>query len=260
MVQMQSSAGILTRSNGTTIAYRRLNGIEPGIVFIHGLRSDMNGAKALALEAHCRSQGRSFLCFDLSGHGASSGRFEDFGIGDWRDDAVEAIDRLTAGPQILVGSSLGGGLMLLAALARPRRAAALMGVAAAPDFTEDLMIRGFDAEQRRQLAEQGRVTVADCTGGEPYVISRTLIEQGRGNLLLRGEIAIDCPIVLIQGQRDADVPWQTAVQLAERLRSPDVAVTLIKSGGHRLSEPGELRILLAALDGLLVRLASGNDS
>jgi pimeloyl-ACP methyl ester carboxylesterase len=250
---MQSSGGILTRRNGATIAYRQSLGSNPGIVFIHGLRSDMNGTKALALEELCRAEGRAFLCFDLSGHGRSSGRFEQGSIGAWKDDVVEALDRLTDGPQILVGSSLGGWLMLLAALERPDRVAALMGLAAAPDFTEDLMAQAFDADQRRRLLEEGRVVIADCYGGEPYAITRHLIEEGRDHLLLRGEIAIDCPVVLIQGQQDRDVPWQTALTLAERLRSQDVSVILVKSAGHRLSEPGQI----ALMQSLLRRLAAG---
>ena len=244
---MQSSSGILTRRNGTTIAYRRHEGSNPGIVFIHGLRSDMNGTKALAIDALCREAGRAFLCFDLSGHGQSSGRFEEGSIGAWKDDVVEALDRLTSGPQILVGSSLGGWLMLLAALARPDRVQALLGLAAAPDFTEDLMASSFDSEQRRLLESEGRVLIEDCYGDEPYAITRHLIEEGRDHLLLRGPIAIDCPVVLIQGQQDRDVPWQTALALADRLRSPNVSVTLLKSAGHRLSEPEQLALISSTL-------------
>jgi len=227
-------------------------GKGPGIVFIHGLRSDMKGSKALALEEHCRQSGRGFLCFDLSGHGQSSGHFEEKGIGDWQNDVVEVIDALTDGPQILVGSSLGGWLMLLAALKRPDRVKALMGLAAAPDFTEDLMATAFDEKQRNQLETDGKVRIADCYGGEPYAITRHLIEDGRNHLVLRGPIAIDCPVALIQGQQDPDVPWQTALTLAERLRSQRVSVTLVKSAGHRLSEPENLRLILATLDRLTV--------
>jgi len=227
-------------------------GKGPGIVFIHGLRSDMNGSKALALEEHCRRQGRAFLCFDLSGHGKSSGRFEACGIGDWKNDVVEAVDALSEGPQILVGSSLGGWLMLLAALQRPDRVTALMGLAAAPDFTEDLMATAFDEKQRKQLESDGKVLIEDCYGGQPYAITRHLIEEGRHHLLLRRPIAIDCPVALIQGQQDPDVPWQTALTLAEKLRSERVSVTLVKSAGHRLSEPENLRLILAVLDRLIV--------
>ena len=252
---MTETAGILARDNGTTIAYRRTPGKNPGIVFIHGLRSDMNGTKALALEAHCRESGRAFLCFDLSGHGASSGRFEDGTIGAWAEDATDMLDRLAQGPQILVGSSLGGWLMLLAALARPEKVAGLVGLAAAPDFTEDLIWAAFDDRQKRELAEQGRVLIDDCYGDRPYAITRRLIEEGRTHLLLRGPINISCPTVLIQGQRDPDVPWQTVLTLADRIVSEDVQVVLLKSGNHRLSEPENLQRILTNIDHLVYKLS-----
>jgi len=252
---MKQSGGILARENGATIAYRRSLGKKPGVVFIHGLRSDMNGNKALAIEEHCHKTGRAFLCFDLSGHGASSGRFEEGTIGAWTADVAAVLDALTEGPQILVGSSLGGWLMLLAALARPDRVAGLMGLAAAPDFTEDLLHAAFGEEQRRELAEKGRVLIDDCYGDEPYAISRGLIEEGRNHLLLRGPIAISRPVMLIQGQRDEDVPWQTALTLADRLVSPQVRVVLHKNGNHRLSEPEDLRLILTNLEYLVYTLS-----
>jgi len=252
---MTESGGILARDTGATIAYRRTLGKNPGIVFIHGLRSDMNGNKALALEAHCKQTGRAFLCFDLTGHGRSSGAFEEGTIGAWAGDVVAAIDDLTAGPQILVGSSLGGWLMLLAALARPGRIAGLMGLAAAPDFTEDLIYAAFSDAQKTELAEQGRVLIDDCYGEQPYAISRGLIEEGRCHLLLRGPIGVHAPTLLIQGQRDEDVPWQTALTLSERLMSQDVRVILHKTGNHRLSEPEDLRLILTNLEYLIYILA-----
>jgi len=248
---MTESGGILARGTGTTIAYRRTPGKNPGIVFIHGLRSDMNGNKALTLEAHCKAEGRAFLCFDLSGHGASSGRFEDGTIGAWAADVIAALDALTEGPQILVGSSLGGWLMLLAALARPHRVAGLMGLAAAPDFTEDLMYAAFTEAQKAELASEGRVLIDDCYGGEPYAISRGLIEEARAHLVLREPIGLSQPAVLIQGQRDEDVPWQTALTLAERLASRQVRVVLHKNGNHRLSEPEDIQLILTNLEYLI---------
>lgn len=252
---MTQSGGILARDNGATIAYRRALGKNPGIVFIHGLRSDMNGNKALALEAHCRETGRAFLCFDLTGHGKSSGAFEAGTIGAWASDVVAVLDDLTEGPQILVGSSLGGWLMLLAALARPGRVAGLMGLAAAPDFTEDLIYAGLEDAQKTELAEQGRVLIDDCYGAQPYAISRGLIEEGRDHLVLRGPIDIAAPTLLIQGQRDEDVPWQTALTLAEKLISDKVRVVLHKSGNHRLSEPEDLQLILTNLQYLIYTLA-----
>ena len=252
---MTESGGILARDNGTTIAYRRTPGKNPGIVFIHGLRSDMNGNKALALEAHCRETGRAFLCFDLSGHGKSSGTFEQGTIGAWASDVAAVLDHLTEGPQILVGSSLGGWLMLLAALARPDRIAGLMGLAAAPDFTEDLIHAAFSDAQKAELAEAGRVLIDDCYGTQPYAISRGLIEEARDHLLLRGPIGVEVPTLLIQGQRDEDVPWQTALTLAEKLVSKNVRVILHKNGNHRLSEPEDLQLILTNLQYLIYILA-----
>jgi pimeloyl-ACP methyl ester carboxylesterase len=249
---MSNGAGILTRENGTTIAYRRGFGKNPGVVFLHGLRSDMNGTKAVALEKLCREEGRAFVCFDLSGHGGSSGAFEEGTIGAWRDDAVAVLDNLTEGPQILVGSSLGGWLMLLVALARPQRIAGLLGLAAAPDFTEDLMEGYFTPAQKAAMARDGKVMIDDCYGEAPYPITRALIEEGRDHLLLRGPIALHCPTILLQGQRDPDVPWQTALRLAERIESDKVRIALIKDAGHRLSEPENLQLMreqLAALTG-----------
>jgi pimeloyl-ACP methyl ester carboxylesterase len=248
---MTELVGILARDNGATIAYRRQPGKNPGVVFIHGLRSDMNGTKALALEAHCRAAGRAFLCFDLTGHGRSSGAFEEGTIGAWAADVVAAIDALTEGPQILVGSSLGGWLMLLAALARPERVAGLIGLAAAPDFTEDLIYAAFSEAQKAELVREGRVLIDDCYGDRPYAISRRLIEEARDHLLLRGPIGISAPALLIQGQRDEDVPWQTAVTLAERLASNNVRVVLHKNGNHRLSEPEDLELILTNLEYLI---------
>ena len=252
---MTQSGGILARDNGATIAYRRTLGKNPGVVFIHGLRSDMNGNKALALEAHCRETGRAFLCFDLTGHGESSGAFEEGTIGAWTSDLVAVLDALTEGPQILVGSSLGGWLMLLAALARPDRVAGLMGLAAAPDFTEDLIHAAFSDAQKAELVETGRVLIDDCYGDQPYAISRGLIEEGRDHLVLRGPIDIAAPTLLIQGQRDEDVPWQTALTLAEKLVSNTVRIVLHKSGNHRLSEPQDLQLILTNLQYLIYILA-----
>jgi len=245
---MTRLGGILARENGATIAYRRTIGKNPGVVFIHGLRSDMNGNKALAIEKHCQATGRAFLCFDLTGHGAEGHRFEEGTIGAWAEDVIAVLDQLTEGPQILVGSSLGGWLMLLAALARPDRVAGLMGLAAAPDFTEDLIYAAFAETQRRDLTTRGRVLIDDCYGSQPYAITRALIEEGRNHLLMRGQIDISCPVTLIQGQRDEDVPWRTALALAEKLTSDQVRVVLHKSGTHRLSEPEDLQLILTNLE------------
>jgi pimeloyl-ACP methyl ester carboxylesterase len=241
---------ILARADGAAIAYRALAGAAPGIVFLGGYRSDMGGTKALFLEEYCRRLGRAYVRFDYFGHGGSSGDFADGTIGRWAEDAVSVIDSLTYGPQILVGSSLGGWIMLLAALARPERIDALVGVAAAPDFTEDLLWPRLGEAQRRELIETGRVTLPSSydPGGYPY--TRSLIEDGRRHLLLRGSIPIAGPVRLLHGMRDNSVPWQRSLDLADRIAGDDVAVILVKDGDHRLSRGADLARLARTLDGL----------
>lgn len=247
--------GILARSDGASIAYRRLPGIGPGVVFLHGFHSDMEGGKALALEAWCRAEGRAFVRFDLFGHGTSSGRVEDGTIGRWTDDAVAVLDALTDGPQILVGSSLGGWIALLAALRRRERVAGLTGIAAAPDFTEDLMWQEFTDAQRREMIETGRVVMENCyEPDKPWSIPRLLIEEGRNHLLLRDSINLACPVRLIQGQKDADVPWQTALRIADCLAGGDVEITLVKDGDHRLSRDEDLARLVRVVATLVARV------
>ncbi|ARJ66784.1 alpha/beta hydrolase [Magnetospirillum sp. ME-1] len=239
--QNPQGGGILARPDGATIAYRRLEGKTPGVVFLHGYHSDMEGTKALALEEMCRQQGRAFLRFDYFGHGQSSGDVLYGTIGRWAADAVAVISDLTEGPQVLVGSSLGGWISLLAALELRDRVAGIVGVAAAPDFTEDLMWQDFTFEQRRTLMETGELELANCYEPDnPWRIHRSLIEDGRNHLLLRDLIQLHCPVWLIQGQKDADVPWQTALRLADCLASDQVEVILVKDGDHRLSRDGDL--------------------
>ena len=242
MNELQSfEAGILPCPSGASISYSVLGGKNPGVIFLHGFRSDQQGGKALAVEALCRERGHACLRFDAFGHGQSSGNFLDGTIGRWVDDAVQVIDTVTTGPQILVGSSFGGWISALAALRRPDRVAALVGIAAAPDFTEDLMWNTFSADQRRQMEETGEVVLEDCTDPRgAWRIPRLLIEEARNHLILRGPLAIDCPVRLIHGQRDDDVPWRQSLQLAELVRSQDVQVTLIKDAGHRLSRDQDL--------------------
>jgi pimeloyl-ACP methyl ester carboxylesterase len=244
----------IRRSDGATIAYHYTPGKSPGIVFLTGFKSDMTGDKALALEAFARARGQSFLRFDYTGHGASSGRFEDGTIGQWVEDAVFALDRLTAGPQVLVGSSMGGWVMLLAALKRPERVVGLVGTAAAPDFTEDLLWKAFSDDQRAALLRDGMVPVPNCYDKDPYPITRRLIEEGRHHLLLHDAIPLAVPVRLIHGTDDRDVPWPTSIRLAEKLASMDVEITLVKNGDHRLSTPKDLERLCAVVGRLLDRL------
>ena len=251
---MVEGGGILTRADGASMAYHRLEGKGPGIIFLHGFHSDMEGGKALALENLCKNQGRAFVRFDLFGHGKSSGRVEDGCVSRWADDAVAVLDELTQGPQVLVGSSLGGWVALLAALRRRDRVVGLAGIAAAPDFTEDLMWAEFTAEQRRDLLEKGEVVLPNCYEPDnPWTVPRLLIEDGRNNLLLGDCINLACPVRLIQGQKDEDVPWKTALKIADCLASDDVEITLIKDGDHRLSRDQDL----ARMTAIVARLVDG---
>jgi len=250
-----AAAGSVSRDDGATIAYDvvpRAPGTDgPGIVFLHGLMSDRGGDKALCVDAFCRARGLPGLRFDYYGHGQSSGAFTDGTIGRWADDAVAVIDQLTEGPQILVGSSLGGWIMLLAALKRPERVAALVGLAPAPDFTEDIMPAVFTANHIATLERDGRVDLPSDYGDEPYTITKTLLDEGRDNLVLRAPIPLHVPVRLIHGMEDADVPWQTSMRIREQVASTDVEVTLVKNGDHRLSEPHDLARLECVLDALI---------
>ena len=239
---------ILNRTGGATIAFHTTQGRSPGVVFLGGFRSDMTGTKAMALEAACKDAGRAFTRFDYFGHGASSGDFTDGTIGRWREDAIAVLDELTEGPQVLVGSSMGGWIMLLAALARPGRVHALVGIAAAPDFTEDLMWDGLDERMKAALQEDGIYHVPSEYGEEAYPITLRLIEEGRDHLLLRAPIALRCPVRLIHGLEDPDVPWDQSLRLARALEGPDVTVTLVKDAVHRLAEPRDIARLIATVD------------
>ena len=241
---------LLRRADGGTIAYRATDGKSPGVVFLGGFMSDMTGTKASALEAHCRRAGRGFVRFDYSGHGASDGAFRDGTIGGWRDDALAVIDAARTGPLILVGSSMGGWLMLLAALARPERVAGLVGIAAAPDFTEDLMWDEFDGETRAALARDGVVARPSGHGEPPGPVTMRLIEEARRHLLLRGPVPVACPVHLLHGMADEEVPWRTAPLIAAAVASADVTVELIKDGDHRLSRTRDIARLCAVVEAM----------
>jgi pimeloyl-ACP methyl ester carboxylesterase len=244
------TTGRLDRGDGVELAWARTDGHAPAVVFLPGFKSDMTGDKATMLAAFCAERGQAMLRFDYSGHGASGGRFEDGTITRWRDDALAAIDRLVTGPIILVGSSMGGWMALLAALARPERVAGLIGIAAAPDFTETLMWEAMTFDERRVLMRDGVLRVPSQYG-EPYPVTRALIEDGRAHLLLDNPIALACPVRLLHGQRDPDVPWELSPRIAERVSSDDVQVILVKDGDHRLSRPADLALLRRTLAPLL---------
>lgn len=239
----------LHRPDGVRLAYRHHPGRGPTVAFLPGFRSHMGGEKATALAAHCAAQGRATLRLDYSGHGASDGRFTDGTVGDWARDALLVLDRVP-GPLVLVGSSMGGWIALLAALARPERVAALVGVAAAPDFTEALMWDSMAPSERAVLRRDGVLHVPSAYG-DALPVTLRLIEDGRRHLLLGAPIPLHCPVRLLHGQADPDVPWETSLRLAARLAGRDVRVTLVKDGDHRLSRPQDLAVLVGLLDEVL---------
>jgi pimeloyl-ACP methyl ester carboxylesterase len=240
----------VAREGGARLACVSHPGEGPTVVFLGGYASDMTGTKATYLEGWCRARGRAFLRFDYQGHGLSSGQLVDGTIGLWRDDALAVLRECTEGPLLLVGSSMGAWIMLLVALAMPERIRALVGVAAAPDFTEDLLWAQLDESQRALLRRDG-VIRPPSRYGEPLPFTWRLVEDGRRHLVLRAPIPLPCPVRLLHGTADEDVPWGTSQRLAEALRSRDVALTLVKDGGHRLSEPHELALLGATVESLL---------
>jgi pimeloyl-ACP methyl ester carboxylesterase len=237
----------LSREDGETIAYHRLDGKQPTVIFLGGFRSDMTGTKATALEALCRSRGQAFIRFDYFGHGASSGDFADGTISRWKGDALAVIDELSEGPVVLVGSSMGGWVTLLAARERATRLAGLVLIAPAPDFTEDLIWEPMAAELRERLLHDGRIERPSDYDDEPDVITLALIEDGRHNLVMRDALRLPCPIRLLHGMQDDDVPWRLSEHIMEHVEAPDTVMTIVKNGDHRLSEPADIRRLEAAV-------------
>jgi pimeloyl-ACP methyl ester carboxylesterase len=237
----------LPRPDGNTVAYAKTNGREPTVVFLGGFRSDMTGTKAVALENWARQSGRAYLRFDYLGHGQSSGRFEDGTIGRWLDDSLAVIDAKTAGKLVLIGSSMGGWLSLLTALQRPERLAGLVLIAAAPDFTERMLLKGLSPADRETLQREGRLERPSQYSPEPSVFTWKLIEEGRHHLVLDKKLALPCPVRLLHGQSDPDVPWEYSLQIARHLEAPEVITTFVKGGDHRLSTPADIARLIATV-------------
>jgi pimeloyl-ACP methyl ester carboxylesterase len=245
---MEQGREMLDRRDRPRLAYRYRPGRGPAIVFLPGYGSDMAGGKATALDAHAGATGRAMLRLDYAGCGESEGGFEEQTLDDWLGDVLDLIDRLPEGRLIVVGSSMGGWLMLLTALARPQRIAGLVGIAAAPDFTD----WGFDAARRAELVRAG-VLREPSAYDAPTVTTHGFWLSGQRHLLLGGEVAIDAPVRLLHGQRDDVVPWRIALDLAARLRSAEVQLTLIKDGDHRLSRDGDIALLIATVEDLCSR-------
>ncbi|ADG11660.1 alpha/beta hydrolase [Caulobacter segnis] len=244
---MTESPGALTRDDGSRLAFRRISGEGATVVWLGGFHSDMTGTKAEVLAEQAMASGGSYVRFDYFGHGESDGAFKDGTISRWREDALAVIDELTEGPLVLVGSSMGGWLACLAAIARPDRVRAMVLIAPAPDFTEKLMAPELSDEAKATIARDGfwiRPSEYDDGG---YPITRDLLEDGARWSILPGPVPIDIPVRVLQGGADPDVPWTHALELANALNSHDVVFTLIKDGDHRLSRPQDLERLVAAV-------------
>jgi pimeloyl-ACP methyl ester carboxylesterase len=246
--------GVGTATTARRIAVRAREGGSPSLLWLGGFKSDMKGTKAQALDDWAAAQGRAMIRFDYSGHGESGGAFTDGTIGRWLEDSLAVFEACCQGPQVLVGSSMGGWLALLLgqALARRRQPAqatiaGMVLIAPAVDFTEELMWRRMSPEVRREIDEKGVWERPSAYSEGPYLITRGLIEEGRNHLLLGGMIETGCPVRILQGVRDEDVPWQHAVDLSARFARDDVVLTLVKDGDHRLSRPEDIERLIAAV-------------
>lgn len=243
----------LAAPNGHSLAYQQHKAGEgrPSVMFLGGFKSDMTGTKAAALHRFCEEKQYNFTRFDYFGHGQSSGTFEEGTIGRWRDDAVAVFDGITSGKQVLVGSSMGGWLMMLVALARSERVAGLVGIASAPDFTERLIWELMTPTMRKTLARDGVYDLASDYSDTPYPISMELIRDGRDYLLLNDKINIQCPVRLLHGMKDDDVPYQLSVELAEQLESDNVRLTLVKEADHRMSSESDIALLCQTVEEIL---------
>src|SRR5436190_23089339 len=235
------------------IAVRARPGSSPGLFWLGGFNSDMKGTKALALDAWAAEQGRACIRFDYSGHGESGGALIEGTVGRWLEESIAVFEQFCRGPQVVIGSSMGGWMALLLAREVARREvsgaslAGLVLIAPAPDFTEALMWNGFSPEIRREIETKG-VWLRPSQYGEPYPITRALIEEGRNHLVLGSAIDVGCPVRILQGAQDPDVPWQHAFALAHRLPSDDVVLTMIQDGDHRLSRPQDIARIIAAVE------------
>lgn len=230
------------------LAYNQTTGAGPGVVFLGGFRSDKEGTKAIDLEAWAKEQGRAFLRFDYSGHGASSGDFLDGAIGDWADDTEAIIRGLTEGPQILVGSSMGGWIALLMARRMPKKIAGLVTIAAAPDFTEDGYWASFDDAQKAMLDQDGQISLPSDYSDEPYIITKRLIEEGRKQLVLHAPLTLPFPVRFLQGTEDTAVSTATATRLLNHAKGVDMRLTLVKGADHRFSDPECLALIRQAVE------------
>ncbi len=228
----------------------------PTVIFFGGFRSDMTGTKATSLDAWARRVGQSYLRFDYSGHGQSGGAFTDGTIGLWLDDALAVIEAATRGKLVLIGSSMGGWLSLLAAKRLGARVAGWIGIAAAPDFTERLLLAKLSPEDRAELERDGRLVRPSQYSPELTILTRKLIEEGRNHLVLTTPLRLDCPVHLLHGMKDPDVPWELSQRLLNHIEAPDIAFTLTRDGDHRLSSPPDIDRLLAVVEAMCRRAST----
>ena len=247
---MTETAGFLQRPDGERLAWRRVDGRGPAVVWLGGFRSDMAGTKAQALAEWAQAKGQAYVRFDYFGHGESSGDFAKGTITRWRADALAVLDELAGGEAVLVGSSMGGWIACLAAMAAPQRIRGLALVAPAPDFTEKLMAPEITPEGRAALDRDG-VWLRPSLYGDPYPITRALLEDGARWSILPGPVPIEVPVRILQGAEDPDVPWRHALELAQAIKSADLVFSLIKDGDHRLSRPQDIARLIAAVEELV---------
>ena len=248
-----SKPDIFETDQGRKIAYHKSEGAGPAVVFLGGFMSDMAGTKATYLENWAKQQGRAFLRFDYSGHGQSSGAFQDGCIGEWADDAQQVILALTDGPQILAGSSMGGWIALLMAKRIPQKIAGLVGIAAAPDFTEDSMWHGFSEAQKTAIMSDGHLALESDYSDEPYIITKRLIEDGRNQLVLREPLSLPFPARFLHGTADADVDISVALQLLDHVQGDDVRLTLVKGADHSFSALENLTMIRRAIHSVTMK-------
>ena len=236
--------------SGKYITYSVQSGKSPYVVFLHGLMSDMNGNKAVAIEKFLKSLGNGYIRFNCRGHGESEGNFPDFGIDDWADDASLIINELTTEPVILVGSSMGGWSMLLNAVKHPELIIGLIGIAAAPDFTEDMLSK-LSKNKQNVLYSEGFIELPSEYSDKPYVISKKLIDSGKNNLLLNSSIPIKCPVHLFHGGNDEDVPLENSLKLIRKIESENVKLTFVKDANHQFSRESDLKLIFSAIDDMI---------
>ncbi|XP_062841719.1 abhydrolase domain containing 10, depalmitoylase b [Trichomycterus rosablanca] len=255
-VRQKSSVQYVSRPDLPKLAYRRIKGKSPGVVFLPGYGSNMNGQKAEALEEFCKSLGHSYLRFDYSGHGASEGVFSEGTIGSWKKDVLCILDEVAEGPQILVGSSMGGWLMLLAAIARPDKTKALVGISTAADHFVTAF-KSLPLQARKEFEDMGVWTVPSKNSAEGfYSVSMDFLKEAENHCVLQSPIPITCPVRLIHGLKDEDVPWHISLQVAERVLSNDVDVILRRQGQHRMADKDDIKLMVYTIDDLIDKLTT----